>query len=128
MEEIDLNSWIIEPEIPLLSHTSRRIAIGNHSSISIDIDPKNPNSIPDCKFLGSDLIINPIKEKLNKNIINWDFEKSVLENFQNLLDFEFPKKKINLDFEEYSIECGICYSYKLENYLPDKVCNNIKVI
>jgi E3 ubiquitin-protein ligase FANCL len=56
MEFIDKNSWIIEPENPLYSHTSRRIAIGNHSSIQIEINPKSPYSI--CGIL-----------KYNKKII-----------------------------------------------------------
>jgi E3 ubiquitin-protein ligase FANCL len=125
VEDIDTNTWILEPEHPSYSSTTRRIALGNHCSLQIHIDPNNSKNIPECYFLGSDSIISQLRDNFNKNLFFWNNQKTLRENLENILEIKFPSPKTSkkTDFNE---ECGICYSYRFENLIPDKVCDNNK--
>ena len=56
----------------------------------------------------------------------------VRENLEDILEISFPKKS-QINIETFTIECGICYSYNLNNEstdaygnTPDQLCNNAK--
>eukprot|EP01027_Heterolobosea_sp_BB2_P011504 GEZU01016744.1.p1 GENE.GEZU01016744.1~~GEZU01016744.1.p1 ORF type:complete len:153 (+),score=10.88 GEZU01016744.1:140-598(+) len=102
----------------------RRIGIGNHSSLQIELDPLCPRGVPECRFLGADSVVVPLRDKLNQNILaQWDYTDTPRNNLQRVLGIEFPRPKEALK-EDFSVECGICYSYRLNNQIPDKVCDN----
>ncbi|XP_074062701.1 E3 ubiquitin-protein ligase FANCL isoform X1 [Macrotis lagotis] len=123
MDEIDQKTWILEPEKPTRSATTRRIAIGNNVSINIDVDPRHPTMLPECFFLGADHVVKPLGIKLSKNIHMWDPENSLLQNLKNVLEIEFPARAI-LEKSDFTMDCGICYAYRLEGAIPDQVCDN----
>ncbi|ESO94180.1 hypothetical protein LOTGIDRAFT_118527 [Lottia gigantea] len=123
MEEIDSNTWILDPEQPRFNCAYRRIVIGPNVSIQINVDAKQPRNFPECIFLGADQLINPLKEKLNENLLLWDLNKSLLSNLETVLDVTFPSPT-NSKKEDFSVECGICYAYKLELSTPDIVCDD----
>lgn len=127
MDDIDNNTWVIEPENPLPSDIIRRISIGNNGSIQITVNPLQPQSLCDCIFLGNENYINILRKNLNKNMINWDQDKMIRENLMDILQIDFPLKP--KDEISDKIECGICYLYKIEynneNVIPDVICNNI---
>jgi hypothetical protein len=126
--DIDENCFVIEPERPLFSHSMRRIAIGKHSSLMIDLNPKNPHSIPEFEFLGAESFINPLRNNLYQNLLKWNSKYSIRSNLENILNFQFPKRSLETEEDlDFSIECGICMCYKLENEIPDKICDNKKV-
>ncbi|XP_035461594.1 E3 ubiquitin-protein ligase FANCL isoform X1 [Scophthalmus maximus] len=54
LEEVDGNTWILEPEKPSRSDTMRRIAIGNNVSIKVEVDPRHPKMLPECCLLGAE--------------------------------------------------------------------------
>lgn len=54
LDEIDSNTWVLEPEQPSRSCTSRRIALGNNASVQIDLNPVNARLLPECRFMGAD--------------------------------------------------------------------------
>ncbi|XP_078714874.1 E3 ubiquitin-protein ligase FANCL isoform X4 [Lampetra fluviatilis] len=54
MDEIDRNTWVLEPEKPSRASTTRRIAIGNSASLHLEVDPQHPKTFPECRFLGAD--------------------------------------------------------------------------
>ena len=54
LDEIDRNTWVLEPDHPSRSCTSRRIALGNNASLHIDLNPANPRLLPECRFMGAD--------------------------------------------------------------------------
>ncbi|XP_074062718.1 E3 ubiquitin-protein ligase FANCL isoform X3 [Macrotis lagotis] len=95
MDEIDQKTWILEPEKPTRSATTRRIAI----------------------------VVKPLGIKLSKNIHMWDPENSLLQNLKNVLEIEFPARAI-LEKSDFTMDCGICYAYRLEGAIPDQVCDN----
>ncbi|XP_078000850.1 E3 ubiquitin-protein ligase FANCL-like [Glandiceps talaboti] len=123
VDEIDNKTWVLEPEQPYYASTLRRIALGSSSSLQINMDPFHPRMFPECKFLGADHVINPLRDKLNTNLENWNPEETVLTNLQNILATEFPSKT-NTKKQDFSVECGICYSYRLDTAIPDKVCDD----
>lgn len=121
--EIDQKTWVLEPEKPNYGAIYRRIAISSNSSIQITLDPIHPQNLAQCQFMGADGIVDPLKKKLNANLENWDMNRSVLQNLEDLLEMEFPSPN-NTKKEEFIGECGICYTYRLDTELPTKVCEN----
>jgi E3 ubiquitin-protein ligase FANCL len=130
MDCVDSSTWVLEPEHPNYSHTVRRIAIGSHSSIQIEVDPLHPTYLPQFRFLGADSIINPVKESLHKKQHIWNNDVSsenYIQQLQDIFSITFPVKQQVVDNSELSEECGICYAYRQDDMsIPDKVCENIK--
>ncbi|XP_006817054.1 E3 ubiquitin-protein ligase FANCL-like [Saccoglossus kowalevskii] len=123
IDEIDGKTWVLEPENPSYASTLRRIALGSSSSLQIDIDPFHPRVLPECRFLGADHVVNPLRDKLNANLERWDPLQSALMNLHNIIQIEFPSPS-KIQKQDFSMECGICYSYRLETTIPDKVCED----
>ncbi|XP_016892727.1 E3 ubiquitin-protein ligase FANCL isoform X2 [Cynoglossus semilaevis] len=123
LDEIDLNTWVLEPEKPSRSDTMRRIAIGSNASIRVEVDPRHPKMLPECCLLGAEHIVTPLRNKLNSNMHLWNPDSSVLFNLRDVLEIEFPSPATH-EKSDFSVECGICYSYRLEDAIPDQVCND----
>ncbi|XP_035027878.2 E3 ubiquitin-protein ligase FANCL isoform X4 [Hippoglossus stenolepis] len=130
LDEIDDNTWILEPEKPSRSDTMRRIAIGNNVSIKVEVDPRHPKMLPECCLLGAEHVempaqtmVTPLRNKLNSNMHLWNPDSSVLRNLRDVLEIEFPSPATH-EKSDFSTECGICYSYRLEAAIPDQVCND----
>ncbi|XP_074647254.1 E3 ubiquitin-protein ligase FANCL-like isoform X2 [Tubulanus polymorphus] len=121
VEEIDKNTWVLEPEKPTPASTKRRIALGNNVSIQIDIDPRQPRSLPEFMFLGPEHGTSPLRNALNRNIEKWDPNTPLLENLKSVLDVDFPSPS-NSKKEDFSVECGICYTYRLNENIPEQAC------
>jgi E3 ubiquitin-protein ligase FANCL len=125
LDEIDENTWVLEPERPTRSCVMRRIAFGKGASVQLDLDPLHPRAIPEYRLLGPEQVIFPIKECIGRNLSLWNFDGSLLINLQQLFGTKFAV----LDADgthpiQRDEECGICYSYCLEGNVPDKSCNN----
>uniref|UniRef100_A0A8D0HJF6 E3 ubiquitin-protein ligase FANCL n=1 Tax=Sphenodon punctatus TaxID=8508 RepID=A0A8D0HJF6_SPHPU len=116
-------TWILEPEKPTRSATARRIAIGNNVSINIEVDPRHPTMLPECYFLGANHVVNPLRMKLNNNIHLWDPEISLLQNLKEVLEIDFPSRTV-LEKSDLTMDCGICYAYRLDGAIPDQVCDD----
>uniref|UniRef100_A0A8P4GKT0 E3 ubiquitin-protein ligase FANCL n=1 Tax=Dicentrarchus labrax TaxID=13489 RepID=A0A8P4GKT0_DICLA len=123
LDEIDSKTWILEPEKPSRSDTTRRIAIGNNVSIKVQVDPRHPKMLPECCLLGAEHVVTPLRNKLNANMQLWNPDSSVLHNLRDVLEIEFPSPATH-EKSSFSVECGICYSYRLEAAIPDQVCND----
>ncbi|XP_048373978.1 E3 ubiquitin-protein ligase FANCL isoform X2 [Sphaerodactylus townsendi] len=123
LDEIDEKTWVLEPEKPTRSATMRRIAIGKNVSVNVEVDPRHPTMPPECFFLGPDHVVNPLKMKLNSNIHMWDPEVSLLQNLKEVLEMDFPSQE-TLDKSDFSMDCGICYAYRLDGAIPDQVCDD----
>ncbi|KAL9658606.1 hypothetical protein ABK040_006143 [Willaertia magna] len=143
MEDIDQHIKIIEPERPTRCHTMRRMIIKNHCSLQIEIDPFRPKEkLKDFKFFGADQMVAPLRLKLNQQKQNngWDNTKFVRENLENILGIKWnynnkacssggdsgSLKTREEEEEDYNEDCGICYSYRMNLKVPDKICDNEK--
>ncbi|XP_052429244.1 E3 ubiquitin-protein ligase FANCL [Carassius gibelio] len=123
LDEIDEQTWVLEPEKPTKADSMRRIAIGNNVSIKVQIDPRHPKMLPECCLLGAEHVVTPLRNKLNANMHLWNPDCSVLQNMRDVLEIEFPSPSTH-EKSNFSVECGICYSYRLESAIPDQVCND----
>ncbi|KAM8858546.1 E3 ubiquitin-protein ligase FANCL isoform 2-T3 [Spinachia spinachia] len=90
LDQIDSNTWILEPEKPSRSDTMRRIAIGTNVSIKVELDPRHPRMLPECCLLGAEHAVTPLRNKLNANMHLWNMDASVLHNLRDVLEIEFP--------------------------------------
>ncbi|RXN23428.1 E3 ubiquitin- ligase FANCL isoform X2 [Labeo rohita] len=68
-------------------------------------------------------VVTPLRNKLNANMHLWNPDCSVLQNMKDVLEIEFPSPATH-EKSSFSVECGICYSYRLESAIPDQVCND----
>lgn len=123
MSEIDSETWVLEPERPTPADTGRRIALGNNSSLQITVDPLHPHMLPECRFMGADHVVKPLKDKLHSNLHLWNTEVRILHNLHTVLGVEFPSPS-STQKQELSEECGICYTYRLDDAIPDTACDN----
>lgn len=123
MDEIDEKTWVLEPENPARASTTRRIALSNNVSINLEVDPRHLKMLPECCFLGADHVVAPLKNKLNTNMHLWSPECTVLQNLKDILEIDFPSKATH-EKSSFSMECGICYAYRLSSAIPDQVCDD----
>ncbi|XP_076463856.1 E3 ubiquitin-protein ligase FANCL-like [Babylonia areolata] len=123
LDVVDQKTWVLEPDHPSFSACSRRIALSPGTSLQITVDPRHPSAMPECRFLGADQVIAPLKDKLNANLHLWDNQCSLVSNLETLLEITFPSPT-NSKKEDFSLECGICYSYRLGDEIPDKTCDD----
>ena len=128
MDDFDTKSWVLEPEHPTRRDLYRRLALGKQCSIRIEIDARAPiKGFPECRFLGAESAIAPFRRRLNENIHQWDMSGDVLprENLERILQVQFESRseKEQAQTEELNVECGICYTYRLEDRVPDVACD-----
>ncbi|XP_005097811.1 E3 ubiquitin-protein ligase FANCL isoform X1 [Aplysia californica] len=123
LKEIDEKCWVLEPEHPSFSATHRRIALGQNLSLHITVNCQQPSTLPECRFLGAESATAPLREKLNVNLLRWDVERSLLNNLQEVLDFDFPSPA-DTSRTELSMDCGICYCLHLNEEVPNVVCED----
>ncbi|XP_069787605.1 E3 ubiquitin-protein ligase FANCL [Narcine bancroftii] len=123
MDEIDEKTWVLEPENTARTTTTRRIALSNNVSLNLEVDPRHPKMLPECCFLGADHVVTPLKNKLNTNMHLWSLECTMLQNLKEILEIDFPSPATHEKFS-FSMECGICYAYRLASSIPDQVCDD----
>uniref|UniRef100_A0AAR2ITC7 RING-type domain-containing protein n=1 Tax=Pygocentrus nattereri TaxID=42514 RepID=A0AAR2ITC7_PYGNA len=116
LDEIDEHTWVLEPEKPTRADSMRRIAIGNSVSIKLEIDPRHPKMLPECCLLGADASRSDFSSLRNPDC-------SVLQNMKDVMEIEFPSPATH-EKSSFSVECGICYAYRLDSAIPDQVCND----
>ncbi|CAG5129505.1 unnamed protein product [Candidula unifasciata] len=123
MKEIDSSCWVLDPEHPTFASTYRRIALGPNISLQITVNCRQPTTLPECRFLGSESVIAELREKLNVNLHRWDIDRSLLNNLQEVLDMDFPSPT-DTRKEELTVDCGICYCHCLSDQVPEVVCED----
>eukprot|EP00268_Persea_americana_P019757 TRINITY_DN20165_c0_g1_i11.p1 TRINITY_DN20165_c0_g1~~TRINITY_DN20165_c0_g1_i11.p1 ORF type:complete len:311 (+),score=48.44 TRINITY_DN20165_c0_g1_i11:301-1233(+) len=113
LDDIDRVLWVIDPGQPSNAASFRQICIGNECYLLVSIDPCNPRSLPECRFLGPDSIVDSIRKKWRRNSRRWMNEKPFPENLSNLLEAALPRPP-DVKMDDEQIDCGICYA----QYLP----------
>lgn len=125
MDEFDSRCWVLEPAGPSRAVASRRVAVARHASLHVEVDPAQPLAVCECRFLGAEAAVGPLRSRLNERLFAWDAAATPLANLQRLLGVEFPPPT-TATREEFTVECGICYSYRLDGAVPDRVCDNAR--
>ncbi|CAG8582337.1 12858_t:CDS:2 [Funneliformis mosseae] len=125
LDDIDANTWVLEPDKPKRCDISRRIALGNHCSLYVKLDELNPKKICDYTLFGAENFIAPLKTNLSKNFNNWNLSFTVRQNLEKILEIHFPSPETS-SASDFNVACGICYSYRLDDVIPDQTCSNTK--
>lgn len=141
---------ILEPDKPTRADVWRRIALGHHCSLEIELNIEAPMDIkPKARFFGNLSRVKDLKEKwaisewyVNDNIRFFFFffwfrtQRVIFYRNKNepihanlLYIFQMVKSQDSNMTEDYTnkndVECGICYAYKLDDAsTPDIICNN----
>jgi E3 ubiquitin-protein ligase FANCL len=129
LDDLDKKCCILEPQHPSRASGRRRLAIAKHVSIQIEVNPLQPRSICEINLFGNENTTMPLREKWSDKMFQWNEELTVRKNLQKILSITFPSPKTTKT-EEFAIECGICYCYRLEllggekTIIPDRLCDN----
>mmetsp|Transcript_18336 Transcript_18336/g.29837 ORF Transcript_18336/g.29837 Transcript_18336/m.29837 type:complete len:384 (+) Transcript_18336:66-1217(+) len=144
LDDIDQNTWVLDPQTPDPSVLYRRISVGQNCSIQVEVSIHSPFAVCECHFMGSERVVAPLRQRFNSKLIEWDKDVYLRENLGRLLGVEFPLKDTSVGVE--LVECGICYSFHLvtdteqipgqngnkrqcmkkSGQLPDVLCENPK--
>jgi E3 ubiquitin-protein ligase FANCL len=125
LDDFDQHVCVLELSKPSMSSTTRRLALERHCSVQVRIDPMRPRALCECKFMGSETAVAPLKQQLNEGLFSWDTERMPRENLERILKIQFPQRSEH-KVESFDMECAICYAYELDNTVPDFVCDNAK--
>lgn len=121
LDDLDAQAWVIEPTAAPRSVVYRRIALGHHVSLALTLDPAQPWALPlDCRFMGSDAAVAPLRQRLHDNRGCWQAGRLLRENLEAVLGVALPQRQ-GADAEDASADCAICYAYRLppaEGQLP----------
>ncbi|KAJ6367294.1 hypothetical protein OIU77_003616 [Salix suchowensis] len=113
MEDIDHSLCVTNKKELSRATTCRQIDIGNDCLIMLSINTKDPSSLPECRFMGSGLVVNPVRKLWLRNNKRWMKDKTFPENLAFVLETELPRPSHVLENDQ-QVECGICYA----QYLP----------
>ncbi|EDO38136.1 predicted protein [Nematostella vectensis] len=120
MDEVDRKTWVLEPDRPTRACTTRRIALGNNASVQVEVNPSYPRLLPEDTSLESQHVVG---ECLCQKLRLSEPSVSVLTNLENVMGVKFPSPSSSKK-EDFSMECGICYAYRLNDTIPDKACDD----
>lgn len=129
MDSLDCNCWILDPDKPSKKDCYRRIGLDINVSMTITIDPWSNASIPNLQFLGPERLVQGFRQNVAENLINWNSDTDVVQEILKLLGLShFPARPTETNKEEILLcntgECCICFSLRLNEKLPDIICEN----
>ena len=141
LDQIDRETWVIEPEAPTRANLHRRLALGPRSSVQVTLDPSPgcARAVPEIRFFGSEAAVAPLRASLNRELHAWSLSRSVVDNLGKVLGVSLPsaedareakaKAASGQDSEEgdsgQTAPCAICYSYSLDGEIPAVICDNV---
>ena len=64
--------WIMDPDKPSYSDCYRRLALGQHCSVAVTLDPERPRARPDLTFLGPETHVKAFRATAQARFHMWD--------------------------------------------------------
>ncbi|GMF23440.1 unnamed protein product [Phytophthora lilii] len=146
LDALDAATCVLEPHHPTRATGRRRLALERYASVQFEVDPNNPTAVlNDLSFFGNQASVGALRERWGSCAASrWDETCSLQSNLENVLQVTLPSPKTSKP-EEFAVECGICYSYRLEgetvednnedaaatkvtteqgSRIPDRLCEN----
>jgi E3 ubiquitin-protein ligase FANCL len=123
LEELDRETFVIEPREPSLDCCFRRIVITRQVEIQIEVNPLRPSIIPKATFIGATIPSREMREYFESRIRDWQSDRTIKENLENILSRELPERETD-DQAMSRFECDICYVERLGGEIPDVICEN----
>ncbi|KAG2694483.1 hypothetical protein I3760_08G147000 [Carya illinoinensis] len=109
LDDIDKSLWVVDPKQPSRSMSHRQINIGNDCFIMLYINADDPKSLPECRFMGPDPVVDSFRRIWQRNRRKWTKDRPYLENIACLLETQLPRP-IDVQKNDQQVECGICYA------------------
>ncbi|XP_057492018.1 uncharacterized protein LOC130777631 isoform X2 [Actinidia eriantha] len=106
---IDQSLWVVDPKQAHHATSHRLINIGNDCQLMLFIDPVDPTSLPECRFIGSDPKVNSLRQIWKRNCKRWMKNKPLAENLAITLEIQLPGPP-DVQKNDQQVECGICYA------------------
>ncbi|EGZ07649.1 hypothetical protein PHYSODRAFT_528336 [Phytophthora sojae] len=114
LDVLDAATCVLEPQHPTRATGRRRLALERHASVQFEVDPAHPTAmLSELSFFGNQANVGALRERWGSNASRWDETKSLQKNLENVLGVALPSPKTTKP-EEFAVECGICYLYRLE--------------
>ncbi|OWZ21007.1 E3 ubiquitin-protein ligase [Phytophthora megakarya] len=116
LDGLDAATCVLEPQHPTRATGRRRLALGRHASVQFEVDPAHPAAmLCELSFFGNQTSVGALRERWGNDAANkWDEKRSLHKNLEDVLQVSLPSPKTT-KAEEFAVECGICYSYRLED-------------
>ncbi|XP_078430729.1 zinc ion binding protein [Wolffia australiana] len=112
LEEIDRGLQVVQPRQESRAASFRQICLDDGCQILLHINPRDPRSKPECRFLGPDFQTNMLRKSWRKNGRKWLKDKPFTENLHALLAVDLPGPPAQTTGCVQD-ECGICYVHFL---------------
>uniref|UniRef100_A0A5B6YLT7 E3 ubiquitin-protein ligase FANCL n=2 Tax=Davidia involucrata TaxID=16924 RepID=A0A5B6YLT7_DAVIN len=109
LDDIDQSLCVVDPKQPHHATSYRQINIGNDCFLVLFINANDPRSLPECRFMGSDLKVNSSRRIWRRNCKRWMKDKPFPENLAIVLETQLPGPP-NVQQNDRQVECGICYA------------------
>lgn len=115
LDAVDAAACVLEPHHPTRATGRRRLALERHASVQFEVDPMHPTVVlSELNFFGSQASVGVLRERWDKNASSkWDETQQLHKNLEKVLEVVLPSPKTTKP-DEFAVECGICYSYRLE--------------
>eukprot|EP00241_Pyramimonas_parkeae_P017937 CAMPEP_0114313964 /NCGR_PEP_ID=MMETSP0059-20121206/21485_1 /TAXON_ID=36894 /ORGANISM="Pyramimonas parkeae, Strain CCMP726" /LENGTH=378 /DNA_ID=CAMNT_0001438933 /DNA_START=384 /DNA_END=1520 /DNA_ORIENTATION=+ len=127
LEDLDAHAWVQDGDSLPRSATHRRVALGGHASLLLDLDPRAPKQPPTCRFLGAESRVNSLRAKYFERLPRWNADKLLRANLEMVLEMQLPTAD-TYDLGDISGDCAICYAYQLPMEdgvcVPEHACDN----
>ncbi|KAE9047156.1 hypothetical protein PR003_g1209 [Phytophthora rubi] len=115
LDALDAATCVLEPQHPTRVTGRRRLALERHASVQIEVNPAHPRALlSELSFFGNQASVGVLRERWGSNTSRWDETKSLQKNLEAVLEVTLPSPKTTKP-EEFAVECGICYLYRLED-------------
>ncbi|KAG6622880.1 E3 ubiquitin-protein ligase FANCL-like [Phytophthora cinnamomi] len=120
LDALDAATCVLDPQHPTRATGRRRLALERYASVQFEVDPTHPTAgLSELSFFGNQASVGALRERWGGNAARWDEAKSLQKNLENVLEVTLPSPKTTKP-EEFAVECGICYSYRLEGEEEEK--------
>ncbi|CAN1191376.1 E3 ubiquitin-protein ligase FANCL, partial [Linum perenne] len=113
LEDIDNSLYVVNAEQSSRSMPFRQIDTGNDCFIMLSIDPRDPKSLPECRFLGSGHNVDHLQKLWQTNSKKWKKESRYADNLASIFETGLPTRQEVGKNDQQQAECGICYTHRL---------------
>lgn len=123
LDDLDVNTWVIEPTAPSRSCTKRRIVLEHHITLVVNLDAYTyPDGFPDLQLLGSDKTVEPLLSNIRTRRNLWQSDRLVRENIEDVIGIKLISKNERMvdggkentagPLPDLGVDCAICYNYR----------------
>ncbi|ORX50108.1 hypothetical protein DM01DRAFT_1097458, partial [Hesseltinella vesiculosa] len=128
MDELDQQARVLAPSPVKRADTWRRLALGNHCSVQVTVDPWRPNQQrPLVQFFGREEMLEGFQQAWANYAASWQPGASLLTNLATALP-TITTKSVEAQDDQDEMACAICYAYTLaqtQQETPSIICANL---